>query len=88
MDYRTALAIEVRDLAKHCGIRRKDVAYRLGLQSMRNLNYWCKGVKDGKPFFPSLEHIGLLERAKEHLKIIDRHMNWFGGRKAYLERGL
>lgn len=88
MDYRTALAIEVKDLAKHCGIKRRDVAYRLGLRTMRNLNYWCKGVKDGYPFFPSTEHIGLLQRALEHLKVINHHMDWFGGRKAYLVRGL
>lgn len=86
-DYRTILAVEVRDLAKRCGIRRKDVAHRLGLKTVRNLNYWCKGEKDGKPFLPSPEHIEALSEIRRRLVIVDEQMIWFG-RKAYLQKML
>lgn len=81
MDYRTTLAIEVRDLAKRCGIKIKAVAGRLGLDSVRNFNYWCKGQK-----FPSHEHVALLVQVRQELAEIDQGMNRFGGRKAYLEK--
>lgn len=82
MDYRTALAVEVRDLAKRCGIKRMDVAYRLGLKSVRNLNYWCNGEK-----FPSDKHIEALTKIRKRLVIVDEQMLWFG-RKAYLQKML
>ena len=81
MDYRTTLAIEVRDLARRCGIKTKDVAKKLGLESVRNFNYWCKGKK-----FPSHEHVALLEQVRQKLVEIDHLMDWFGGRKAYLDK--
>lgn len=82
MDYRTALAVEVRDLAKRCGIKRQAVARRLGLKTVRNFNYWCNGTK-----YPSPEHIEALTEIRRRLVIIDEQMLWFG-RKAYLEKML
>lgn len=82
MDYRTALAVEVRDLAKRCGIKRRDVAHKLGLKTVRNLNYWCEGTK-----FPSAEHIEALTEIRKRLVIVDDQMLWFG-RKAYLQKML
>jgi len=82
MDYRTALAIEVRDLAKRCGIKRQNVAHRLGLKSVYKLNCWCEAKK-----FPSPKHIKALNKVRRRLVIVDEQMLWFG-RKAYLQKML
>ena len=86
-DYRQQLTLDVKELAKQCGINYIGVAKFIGLDSVRNLNYWAKGEKDGKPFFPSDKRVGELVKAKQALEKIDRLMDLFpGGRKAALQK--